>query len=79
MTNDLKSEKEQYQEWHDDPANWRAGIFYYNPKDKRIFPRKRIGIGWTINFANPKSVVVYIVMIGMAVVLSFLIFAITKK
>ncbi|TCN53922.1 DUF5808 domain-containing protein [Flavobacterium circumlabens] len=27
--------------------------FYYNPKDKRLFPPKRIKqLGWTINFAN---------------------------
>lgn len=43
--------------WHDDPANWRMGVFYFNPKDKRIFPPKRIeGFGWTINFANPYSI-----------------------
>jgi len=41
-------------QWNDDPANWRWGVFYYNPLDKRIFPPKRIsGFGWTVNFANP--------------------------
>ena len=33
------------------------GIFYYNKEDKRIFPPKRIEwMGFTVNFANPKSV-----------------------
>lgn len=50
--------------WHDDPANWRAGIFYYNPKDPRIFPPKRIeGLGWTINFANPISILAMLLLI----------------
>jgi uncharacterized membrane protein len=49
--------QEIYDAWHNDPGNWRAGVFYYNPKDPRIFPPKRIGfLGWTINFANPYSV-----------------------
>jgi choline-glycine betaine transporter len=27
--------------WHDNPANWKFGIFYYNPDDHRIFPPKK--------------------------------------
>ena len=42
--------------WHDDPANWKLGIFYFNKEDTRLFPPKRFGIGWTINFANPNSI-----------------------
>ncbi|MEO8151212.1 MAG: DUF5808 domain-containing protein [Bacteroidia bacterium] len=50
-------EQAKLDEWHDDPANYRAGIFYYNPKDKRWFPPKRIAaMGWTINFSNPIAV-----------------------
>ena len=53
--------------WHDDPTNWKMGLFYFNPKDKRTFPPKRIeGLGWTINFANPYSIAV---MIGMILVI----------
>ena len=48
--------KETLERWHDDPSNWRMGIFYYNKLDKRIFPPKRLkGLGWTVNFANPYS------------------------
>lgn len=28
------------------------GVFYFNPADPRIFVPKRLGIGWTFNFAN---------------------------
>jgi uncharacterized membrane protein len=66
-----KPSHETFQAWHDDPANWRMGVFYYNKKDKRIFPPKRIqGLGWTINFANPVSIVVILGIIGLIVVVS---------
>jgi uncharacterized membrane protein len=31
---------------------WRKGAFYWNPDDPAIFVPKRIGIGYTMNFAN---------------------------
>jgi len=37
---------------------WHAGDFYYNPNDPALFVEKRIGIGYTINFANHLSWVV---------------------
>lgn len=60
-----KPDQETSDKWRDDPANWRAGIFYYNPKDKRIFPPKRSNLGWTINFATPYSIVVAVVSIAV--------------
>ncbi|MFL5754277.1 MAG: DUF5808 domain-containing protein [Bacteroidia bacterium] len=54
----------------DDPSNWIWGIFYYNKDDKRLFPPKRIPyLGWTVNFANPYSV---LCMIGLIILLVFL-------
>ena len=35
------------------PVYWKAGLFYYNPDDPRLFVGKRLGIGWTLNFARP--------------------------
>ncbi len=32
---------------------WYVGMFYYNPQDPAIFVEKRVGIGYTMNFANP--------------------------
>ena len=58
-----KPDKQILDEWQKDPANWKFGIFYYNPKDKRIFPPKRIGWGWTVNFANPYSILVLVAII----------------
>ncbi len=39
-------------------SNWKAGIFYYNPNDPAIFVSKRVGIGYTFNFAHRWSWVV---------------------
>lgn len=56
--------KELLEQWHNDPSNWKWGVFYYNKKDKRIFPPKRIkSLGWTVNFANPISLLVLFVII----------------
>ncbi|WP_090082433.1 DUF5808 domain-containing protein [Halpernia frigidisoli] len=45
-----------------DNSNWKCNLFYFNPTDNRIFPPKRYGIGWTINFANFKSILAFMVM-----------------
>jgi uncharacterized membrane protein len=34
---------------------WKAGVFYWNPDDPAIFVSKRLGIGYTMNFANKWS------------------------
>jgi uncharacterized membrane protein len=66
---DTKPSKEQLNEWSTNPANWILGIFYFNKEDKRIFPPKRVkSFGWTVNFANPKSIAV-LVLIVLAIVL----------
>ena len=57
-----KYDKEQIEKWHKDSKNWKLGVFYFNKKDSRIFvdkPNPNFGI--TLNFANPKSLVVIIV------------------
>jgi uncharacterized membrane protein len=65
MNDDNKPSQETNDAWHDDPSSWKLGVFYFNPKDKRIFPPKRMqGMGWTINFANPISIMA---MVGMII------------
>ncbi|WP_296686436.1 DUF5808 domain-containing protein [Flavobacterium sp.] len=56
--------KETLEKWHKDPNNWKWGCFYYNKEDKRLLPPKRQEwMGLTINFANKKSVFVFVVML----------------
>ena len=37
---------------------WKYGIFYFNPKDKRIMVPKLSGLGWTLNFGHRISFVI---------------------
>lgn len=46
-------------------AYWKAGMFYYNPDDPAIFVSKRVGIGYTVNFANKLS---WLVMLGILLI-----------
>lgn len=48
----------------DDDEYWIAGMFYYNPKDKRMNVEKRAGVGATVNFAHPGGKIVGIIGIG---------------
>lgn len=57
--------QETLDQWHNDPSNWKLGIFYYNKQDKRLFPPKRIKqLGATVNFANPMSILAVIVLVA---------------
>lgn len=59
--------KEQLEIWHKDPNNWKYGSFYYNKDDERLLPPKRIAwMGWTVNFANPKSILVFVFILIVA-------------
>jgi uncharacterized membrane protein len=64
--------KEQLEIWHKDPNNWKYGSFYYNKDDERLLPPKRIAwMGWTVNFANPKSILVFVFILIVALSLIY--------
>jgi uncharacterized membrane protein len=66
METQEKPDQETINEWHNDPSNCIWGIFYFNKKDRRILVAKRqIVFGWTVNFANPYSLIVLIGMIAL--------------
>ena len=50
--------------------SWNLGVFYYNPDDKRIFLPKRTGLGFTINFARPLSILFTILLILVIILLA---------
>jgi len=56
----------------DDPKNWKWGIVYFNPNDSRVFVNKRVGIGWTLNFARPASFAFPIGLVLLIVLLRIL-------
>jgi len=42
-----------------EPNDWKWGVFYFNPNDPRIVVPKRIEwLGWTLNFAQPVSIII---------------------
>jgi uncharacterized membrane protein len=66
--------KETSDRWKNDPNNWICGIFYYNKEDPRIFPPKKIeAMGFTTNFANPKSVLVLLAILAFFAMISIFI------
>jgi uncharacterized membrane protein len=68
-----KPTNEMQNQWHDDPANWKLGIFYFNKKDKRLWVPKRIkALGFTINFANDWSIMMITALILFIVVVATL-------
>ena len=73
-----KPSKETLEKWHRDPDNWRCGIFYYNKQDKRLLPPKRCEwMGWTVNFANTKSVLFFVGMMSFFIFVT--LFIVLKK
>jgi uncharacterized membrane protein len=54
---------------------WKAGFFYWNPDDPAIFVSKRVGIGYTMNFANKWSWVALATMLVAFLIPGFLKFA----
>lgn len=50
----------------DDDRFWRAaGTVYVNADDPAILVPKRVGIGWTVNFGNPRSLVVVALVLAV--------------
>lgn len=71
-------DKDTLKKWSADPNNWKWGIFYYNKEDKRLMPPKRNpAMGFTINFANKKSVLIFILfmLITLAIVSILVLFS----
>lgn len=65
--------KETLDRWHNNPANWKFGVFYYNKEDKRLVLPKRVKwMGWTLNFARPVSYISILVLVAILVGLSTL-------
>ena len=74
MSKPEKPSKETLEKWHKDPNNWRFGIFYFNKEDKRLLPPKRQEwMGWTVNLANFKSILLLVGIILFFIILNLFI------
>jgi len=74
-----KPSQEKKERWRKDPNNWIWGLFYYNKEDKRLLPPKRIPfMGWTVNFANTNSVLLFIFVLLLILLFSVFMTEIKK-
>jgi uncharacterized membrane protein len=47
-----------------------GGAFYYNPNDPALMVEKRVGYGWTFNFAHKLSwIILALLLVGPLVVI----------
>lgn len=51
--------------------HWKLGMFYYNPDDPALLVEKRLGIGYTFNFARGLAWVILALLIVVPVALAF--------
>jgi uncharacterized membrane protein len=66
--------KETLNNWQKNPNNWKWGVFYYNPEDKRAIVSKRIEwMGYTINFAHKGAVITFFIMLAFFVFVATII------
>ena len=47
------------------------GVFYVNRNDPSLFVEKRFGLGYTVNFGNPKAVGLLVVFILVVMTIVF--------
>jgi len=57
----------------DDDRYWKLGQFYFNKNDPSLFIEKRFGVGWTINFARPLAITIFLLIILIAIGLPILL------
>jgi uncharacterized membrane protein len=57
--------------YRDDDRYWYGGFFYNNPDDPAVFVPRRYGMGWTVNFGNPKGKLFFVgtLLLPLAIVL----------
>lgn len=58
----------------DDDTYWRGGLFYINRDDHALLVPRRFGVGWTLNFGNPRAAMLLagvVALIGLLITLRF--------
>ena len=56
----------------DDDKYWRGGLFYINREDHALLVPRRFGLGWTLNFGNPRAAMLLagvVALIGLVITL----------
>ncbi|MGE7949990.1 DUF1648 domain-containing protein [Lysinibacillus sp. NPDC093688] len=55
----------------DEDRYWKGGLIYVNRQDPSVFVEKRFGVGWTMNFANPRGYIVIVLPLLILLLISF--------
>lgn len=50
-----------------DEAHWRMSGLYVNPQDPALFVPLRNGVGWTVNFGRPRSVMFLLLFLAFGI------------
>lgn len=59
----------------DEDEFWKLGVFYVNRNDSSFIVTKRFGVGWTINWANPKGWLIMGLIAVVTIVFCFAVFS----
>jgi uncharacterized membrane protein len=49
----------------DDDRQWRGGLVYINRADHALFVPRRFGVGWALNFGNPRAAMLLAGLAGL--------------
>src|SRR5690349_20641504 len=58
---------ENFKQFRNDPKSYRLGLVYYNSQDPCLVLPKRIGYGWTINFAHRYAYIALLASVIIAI------------
>ncbi|MDQ0029636.1 DUF1648 domain-containing protein [Arthrobacter bambusae] len=53
----------------EDDKYWRSGLFYVNREDRALMVPRRFGLGWTLNFGNPRATMLLAGIVALVVLL----------
>lgn len=53
-------------------ACWKFGMIYVNRADPAFWVKKRSGLGYTLNFGHPVSILILLLLIGIIFAISFI-------
>lgn len=62
-----------------DDRYWKLGGIYVNSNDPAIFVERRVGLGWTINFGNPRGLLVMFFILALPFAFTAFIFVVMGK
>ncbi|MBS5949938.1 MAG: hypothetical protein KIC47_06405 [Clostridium sp.] len=66
----IDKENTEEEVYNNDDKYWVLGMFYYNRNDPSFMIEKRAGIGYTVNFGNPKALIFFVILILFIIFIS---------